>query len=485
MTPLARFQALAGAAPDAPGILQGEAIATRAALLARAGALTAALARRGVGAGDAVILSAPNGAEVAALVLAAWLRGGYPVFVSHHAPADHVEVARVRTGARAVHDPTRDPDAATALLADAGAPVPGTPAPPEAVASVVFTSGSTGAPKGVMQSGANLVSGAERIARTLGYGAETILCPVPWSHDYGWGQLLSCLVLGLPLVLPETEGVQPMVAAMVRHRPTVIAGTPSVFAGMAYGVSDIRTADLAHVRKLTSTGSHLPPELVRDVGTLFPNAQVYANYGLTETYRSACLLPADRPGREASVGRAVEGARLAIVDETGRPLPPGEVGEIVHLGAGAFLGYVGDPERTARTLREVELDGVPQQGVFTGDLGRMDAEGFLTLVGRRDRMIKSMDVRLSLDDVEKRLVASELVRRVAVVGVPHKVFGTRIVALAELKDGATPAALKAYARGALNKYMQPRDWRFPETLPQTPSGKIDYQAIQRAEEAGA
>ena len=484
MTPLSRFQALA-ADSDAPAILQGEAVATRRALLDRAAALTAPLAAQGVGPGDAVILSAPNSAEMAALALAAWMRGGHPVFVSHHAPADHIAVAKARTGARLAFDPTRDPDAAAALLEAAGMPAPGAPQPPGAVASVVFTSGSTGAPKGVMQSGANLVSGAQRIARTLGYADDDIiLCPVPWSHDYGWGQLLSAFVLGLPLVLPETEGVQPMVAAMQRHRPTVIAGTPAVYAGMAYGISDIRTADLSHVRKLTSTGSHLAPELVRDVATLFPNAQVYAHYGLTETYRSACLQPADRDGREASVGRAVEGARLVVVDESGRPLPAGEAGEIVHLGAGTFLGYVGDPERTARTLREIDLDGERLTGVFTGDMGRIDAAGFLTLVGRRDRMIKSMDVRLSLDDVEKRLIASGLLRRVAVVGVPHKVFGTKIVALAELKDGATPAAVKAHARASLNKYMQPRDWRFPNILPQTPSGKIDYQAIQQAEEAG-
>lgn len=484
MTPLSRFRALAAAAPGAPAILQGEVATTRAALLARAETLTAPLAARGVTGGSAVLLSAPNSAEVAALVLASWLRGGFPVFVSHHAPDDHVMVAQDRTHAPVTYAPTRDPDAAAGMLSDAGYPTPGQPQRPETIASIVFTSGSTGAPKGVMQSGATLVSGAERIGRTLDYGAEIILCPVPWSHDYGWGQLLSCLVLGLPLVLPETEGVQPMVAATQRHRPTVIAGTPAVFAAMAYGVSNIRTADLSHVRKLTSTGSHLPPELVRDLIPLFPNAQVYANYGLTETYRSACLQPADRAGRETSVGRAVEGVRLFVVDPVGRPLPAGEVGEVIHVGDGTFLGYVDDPAGTARTLREVALEDGRCTGLWSGDLGQLDTDGFLTLVGRRDRMIKSMDVRLSLDDVERRLTASGLVRGVAVVGVPHKVFGTKIVALVELKEGTSPAALKAHARTILNKYMQPRDWRFYDTLPQTPSGKTDYQGILRAEEAG-
>lgn len=461
MNPLAdRFNAVARSRPAVIALAQGECETTFADLAGLAEEWMARLDLTGVGPGRPLVLSAPNGPEVAAAVVAAWRLGSVPVFVSPHAPAGQLEHAA-------------DHSHAAAIFTEAGGLIPCANCAPHpdvgpGIGSVVFTSGSTGRPKGVMQTHLNLIDGAERIGRLNGYGpSDRILCPVPWSHDYGWGQLLSCLVLGIGLILPEFPSVQGLSDAIERHRPSVLAGTPSVFAGMVYGISNIRSADLSSLRKVTSTGSHLLPELVDELGTLLPGVGVYANFGLTETYRSCCLTPDLRKGRERSVGRPVEGVKILIVGPDGAALSPGEVGQVVHVGAGRFVAYLGDRERTAAAFH---FNG----GVLTGDIGHLDAEGFLYLQGRRDRVIKSMDVQVSLDEVERILSSARLARQLAVVARAHKVIGMKIAAYVALKSPDDAADFKKFARQNLSKFQLPREFTFVEALPLTASGKIDY-----------
>lgn len=460
-----RFHRVAAATPDALAMALGDDRTSFSDLAQRAQTMRSPLEQAGVGPGRPIVVSAPNGADVAAAVVAAWGLGSLPVFVSPNAPHGHLDHAIGHSHAAAV------------LTGDAGitaAPM-GSPHPdltPD-VGSVVFTSGSTGKPKGVMQSHANLLDGAERIGRLNGYGpGDLILCPVPWSHDYGWGQLLSCLVLGQGLVLPAAPSVQALSDAIELHRPTVLAGTPSVYAGMLYGISDIRNADLSSVVKATSTGSNLSPELAEDLAGLLPGVQIYANYGLTETYRSCCLTPDLRIGREKSVGRPVEGVSIRIVDADGSDLPPNSVGQVVHSGAGRCLGYLGDPERTAASRHQ-------SGGILTGDMGYLDEDGFLFLRGRRDRVIKSMDVQVSLDEVEQILGTARMTRQLAVIARPHKVFGMKIEAHVVLKRDEDKAAFKKSARQALSKFQLPREFHFVEALPMTPSGKIDYVTLSQ------
>ena len=473
-TPLAAFKALLDHKTHHPAMLWGGVTTSFGDLNRMSLHFRRTFIENGVRAGTGVVLSAPNAPWVAAAVLATWDMGAYPVFVSPHAPAGHVTRAESLTHAACVL--TEDsPDTGDDTLDDQ----PLTPSCPEDIASVVFTSGSTGEPKSVMQSGSNLLSGAMRVGRLIGYGSDDrILCPVPFSHDYGWGQLLSCLCLGQTLVLPDREGMPAICDAISLHRPTVIAGTPAVLAGMVYGISNIRKTDLTSVVKLTSTGSHLSPDLVTDVMALFPNAEIFANYGLSETYRSACLVPGDRKGREAGVGRAIEGVVLVVVDEAGNVMPPDTEGEIVHIGAGTALGYIGDPDRTARVFRGFVYEGVARRGVMTGDIGRIDSEGFLTLIGRRDRLIKTMDVRVSLDEIERTLLASQLLERVAMVDIVDRTLGRKLVAYLVLRSHASVADIKAYARQHLSKYMLPRAWHQVASLPATPSGKVDYPALR-------
>jgi acyl-coenzyme A synthetase/AMP-(fatty) acid ligase len=353
-------------------------------------------------------------------------------------------------------------------------------------ASILFTSGSSGPPKGVCQSHENLIWGAGAVAASVGLDPEDrILSAIPWAFDYGWGQLLSTFLRGAAQLIPETRNPFALCTAIERLRPTVLPSVPSLAASLIRGVSPIRDTDLGSIQLITNTGSKIPDGLFAEMLELFPEAEISLNYGLTETYRSASLPAALARSHSGSVGRAVGGAALTVLREDGTEAAPGEVGEIVHRGCGVFLGYWGEPGRTAETRRPDPLwrhDGVESpMAVFTGDLGWRDEEGLLYVKGRRDRQIKSMGVRVSPDEVEELICANGLVAEAAVLSRPHEMMGEMVVAvIAPRRQGEDPvAALKAQARASMSPFMRPMEWNLVEALPRTPSGKVDYPALRR------
>jgi len=501
-----RFRQVARRQATDPAIRQGGESTDFAGLLARAAGWAAAL---DIAPGQRVVIAAQNGIGLAAAVPGIWARGAIPVFVPAEAPDSHLRHAVQKTGARALlHDPGRArPEGLAAEVAllqlDAAAPAPAGAALPEgpgqggeAPGSIVFTSGSTGTPKGVVQAAATLASGVDRVAMALGYRpGDTILCPIPFAFDYGWGQLLSLLLGGYPLVLPEPRGAIGLCAAIERHRPSILAGVPAVFADLLAGLAPIREIDRSSIRLITNTGSRIPDPVRQGLVALFPEAALSLNYGLTETYRSATL-PVDLAAHHpASVGHALPGVELSVLRPDGSEAPPGEEGEIIHRGAGVFLGYWDEPERSAQVLRPDPFWTDPARpapkAVFTGDLGHKDAEGRLYIHGRRDRQMKSMGVRVSPDEIEGLLLAGGLLREAAVVARPHEMLGDLIVAVVSLPEGGDPAealkGLKRQARATMSPYMQPRDWILLPALPRNPNGKVDYPALKRlaAGEGGA
>lgn len=481
----------------AVALTHGERAISFGALMREAEALAARLP---LGPGDRAVLRMANGLPFALAAAAVWRRGAIPVLVNAEAPATHLTHAVATTEAAILltDDPAAAGDARSTpsevarglWLAVGAAADPGRPAAPRGlndIGSIVFTSGSTGRPKGVVQRAATLIDGAARIGAALGYREDdAILCPIPFAFDYGWGQFLTMMTTGLPLVLPEPRNAFGLCAALERHRPTVLAGVPAVYAELAFGLAPIADTARDSIRLLTNTGSKIPAPVLDRLVALFPGADLSLNYGLTETYRSAMLPVALARSRPESVGRAAPGVVLKVLRADGSPAAPGEEGEIVHAGAGVFDGYWNDPERSASVLTEVTLDsGAVLRAVRTGDFGHFDEDGLLYLHGRRDRQIKCMGVLVSPEEVEQALYQTGLLREVAITAAEHLTFGSLITAHVvpmddTVTDKALVKALREKARAAMSAYMQPRAFVRHAALPRNANAKVDYAALARA-----
>jgi len=369
---------------------------------------------------------------------------------------------------------------------------PGGSALPTDPASIVFTSGSTGRPKGVTQSHGNLLRGCRAVGGYLGLTAsDSLLCPGPWSFDYGFGQLLSTIVLGVNHVLPTANNPFGVCAAIEANRPTVFAGIPSLFTYLLRGVSPFRATDVSSIRVVSNTGGSIPAPILEELLDRFTHSRVCLNYGLTETYRTAYLDPVLVRDHPTSIGRGIPGVAVAIVREDGSIAAPEEEGEIVHRGDYICMGYWNDPEATARSIRPDPLAPsgvcVPTRALFTGDYGVIDERGLLYFRGRRDHQLKSMGVRVSPTEVEEILYRSTLVRETAVFGIKHDFLGDEVWAAIVPSGGLenVPSALRHYARRVMSPHMAPARYLVFDELPKTRTGKIDYVALKQRAAAEA
>ena len=353
-------------------------------------------------------------------------------------------------------------------------------------ASIVFTSGSTGMPKGVVQSHRNIYQGCSTVFRYLGLrDDDVLLCPVPWSFDYGYGQLLFCLLRGITQVIPRINNPFGICESIERSRPTVLAGTASIFAYLMGGMSPVGETDLTSIQKVTNTGGKLARPVLDLILDVMPQSEVILNYGLTETYRSCYLPPNLTRVCPDALGIPIPGVGIAVVHPDGSKAAPFEEGEIVHRGSLICLGYWGNPEATAKAIRrdpfahsDLTSDS---RALFTGDIGYMDDRGLCFYVGRRDRLLKSMGVRVSPNEVEDNLLESGLLAFAAVIGLPHEVLGHEVNAIVVPKDPEQfdLRRLEKYARSQMSQYMLPRRYHTLDALPLTSSGKTDYIALER------
>lgn len=489
-----QFERVCQSRRDETAVFHGSTETRFAELLDASLAVAASL--NTIHAGDRVLLCGENSAAFLAVAAGIWHRGAIPALVHADAPQSHLEhavaitepaVAFAETGSalaqimpcRAIELPKDHPT----LTITANS------LPDESPGSIVFTSGSSGLPKGVTQSAGNLLDGSRRVSEILGYtDQDRILCPIPFAFDYGWGQALSVLLTGKALVLPQPRNAFGLCQAIELHQPTVFAAVPAVMAELTSGLAPIATTPRDSIRLITNTGSKIADAIRQRLLELFPEAAISLNYGLTETYRSACLpvdQAADHPG---SVGFALPGAQLDVLRPDGSIADPMEEGEIVHSGAGTFVGYWGDRDRTSAVRRKHPQSGKP--AVFTGDLGHKDAEGRLYIHGRRDRQLKSMGVRVAPDEIEALLLESGLLSSVAISALPHDMIGDMIVACVVPKDESQSEkeitkALRLHARMNMSTHMQPRKYIVLGTLPETRSAKTDYFTLAKMIQASA
>jgi acyl-CoA ligase (AMP-forming) (exosortase A-associated) len=366
---------------------------------------------------------------------------------------------------------------------------PRPPGPPsscigEDLAAILYTSGSTGKPKGVMLSHRNLLAGSRIVCTYLGIREEErILSVLPFSFDYGLNQLVTSVEKGATVVLLTFRFGDEIVRAMAKERVTGLAGVPTVWALLAGAAPSLPKTPLDHLRYLTNSGGAVPTETVRRIRSLLPHVDFFLMYGLTEAFRSTYLPPSEIDRRPGSMGKAIPETDIFVVNERGERCRPGEVGILVHRGPTVSLGYWGRPEDTARVLRPNPLVAA-NEGVdvvcYSGDLVRMDEDGYLYFVGRNDAMIKSSGYRISPTEVEEVLMASGRLASVAVIGLPDPALGERVHAVAVAAAGAPrdPEPILARCAAQLPAHMVPREIEYVDELPRSPNGKVDYKLLK-------
>lgn len=388
----------------------------------------------------------------------------------------HAEFERLRA---MLHDaavtliavPTPDvPDALDQFIAVLGAASAAAPGALSgaSLALLIYTSGTTGRPKAVMLSHDNLVANARAIVNYLALTpADRGLCVLPFQFSYGNSVLTSHLVAGATLAI-EDNLAYPLrsMQRMAELAVTGFAGVPSTFT-LLLTRCRLRDYDLKALRYVTQAGGAMTRAAVTRLREELPHTRVYVMYGQTEaTARIAYLPPEFLDAKAGSVGRPIEHTEVEICNPQGEALPIGDTGEVRVRGPGIMLGYWEDAEAT----REVVRDG----WLCTGDLGHLDAEGFLYIDGRAVEMIKVGAFRVSPYEVEEAIAQLDDVEEVAVAATPDELLGQAVKAVIVLRAGAQLDALavKSHCRQTLATYKVPKVVEFAAQLPRTMTGKV-------------
>jgi amino acid adenylation domain-containing protein len=504
--------------PDVQAIGAGGATLTYGQLERDATAVAHSLRASGVHAGDRVIVFSPNTITAAVGFWAVVMCGAVVVMISPRTPAPRlawvlrdadaaalitdeslvgVAVAAGLTTLRAVivagppstladlshlaHSLTLDDAVAAGSRAADELRAPAR----TDLAALIYTSGSSGEPKAVMVTHANVDAAATAISGYLDLtSSDVVHCALPLSFDYGLYQMIMSVKAGARLVLERSFDLPGQILnAIVRERVTVFPGVPTMFAMLARLRSPERW-DLTSVRAVTSTGSALASTQVAWLRGAFPTAQIFSMYGLTECKRCTYLPPVDLERKPGSVGVAIPGNEIWLVDAEDRVVGPGEVGELVVRGPTVMAGYWRRPEETARRLRPGPHPG--ESVLYTGDLCRLDDDGYLYFVSRMDDVIKSRGEKVAPAEVEAALRSSPGVLEAAVIGRPDEVLGQAIHAfvVVDSRTRLTPAVLRAACRDRLEPFMVPQAIEIVDTMPQTANGKVEKAALVGAESAG-
>ncbi len=363
-------------------------------------------------------------------------------------------------------------------------PTPRAPAGTDDAAAILFSGGTTGIPKGILLSHKNFIAEGMAVAAWGGISkADSMLAILPIFHGFGLGVCINAVFMagGKSILVPTFTAAS--VAKLIRaKRPSILVGVPTLFDALAREPS-LQSADLSCLRAAFSGADTLPrpvkerfERLVKARGGHVP---LLEGYGLTEAVSGVMAMPVGQY-REGSIGLPLPDMLAAICRVgTGEELPPGEEGEICIAGPAVMLGYLDEPEATQETL-PVHTDG--RTWLHTGDLGRMDSDGFFYFSARLKRMIKSSGFNVYPAQVEAVLYRHPLVAEACVIGVPDAEQVERVKAVVVLKDGAqanaaTEQALIAACRASLIKWSCPREIEFRSALPKTRIGKIDYMVL--------
>jgi acyl-CoA synthetase (AMP-forming)/AMP-acid ligase II len=347
------------------------------------------------------------------------------------------------------------------------------------VAAIIFTSGSTGFPKGVTMTHQAMVFARDSIMEYLRLGPdERILNILPLAFDYGLYQLLMATALGCTLVLERSFAYPGAVyAKILKENITVFPGVPTVFSTL---LSMHKTCPLCFpsVLRVTNTAAALPPDYVPALKQIFPNALIFAMYGLTECKRVSFLAPELLEKKPGSVGKAIPGTEMFLRSPDGKEVGPKQAG-ILHIrGPHVMSGYWEDPEETAKMLKPGRTPG--ERLLCAQDWFVMDEEGFFYFQGRSDDIIKTRGEKVSPVEVENALHNLAGVREAVVIGIPDENLGQAIKAFIVLEPGnrLTLSAIKRHCAERLESFMVPHTVELVGSLPKTANGKIKKNGLR-------
>jgi len=346
------------------------------------------------------------------------------------------------------------------------------------LASILYTSGSTGDPKGVMLTHLNMISASNSVLEYLKFRSDdVILCIMSLAYGYGLYHVLMGFQVGATVVLERSLAFPvKTLELMAHHHVTVLPGTPTIFS-MLLNVKTVSKYDLRALRLITNAAAALSQEHLRRLRETFPRAVFFSMYGLTECKRVTYLPPDQLDIRPTSVGRGMPNQECWLVDDHGKRLPNGSTGELVIRGSHVMRGYWRKPEETAKRLKPGPNPG--EWVLHSGDLFRTDEEGYLYFVARKDDIIKSRGEKISPVEVENALYRLDGVLEAAVVGVPDPVLGQAIKAFLVLKAGYSYSEkdVVRHCLAKLENFMAPKYVVFMESLPKTDNGKIKKMAL--------
>lgn len=350
------------------------------------------------------------------------------------------------------------------------------------LAALIYTSGSTGEPKAIMQPHEKMVAVSKSIISYLESSSnDVVLNVLSLSFGYGLYQILMSTMFGGTVILEKSfVYLHDILKKVADYQVTVFPIVPTV-AAMLFNLNDLAAYDFSSLRLITSAGAALASEHSRKMRLLWPNVKIIPMHGLTECVRTCYLPPEQIDIRPDSVGIAIPGCQLSIVDENGNELSNGQTGEMVVSGVNVMPGYWKDPELTAKVFRK---DGHGQVRLYTGDLFKRDNEGYLYFVARKDDMIKTRGERVSPKEVENVLLRIDGVVEAAVLGIPDPILGQVPKAFVVRKAGSmlTEADILLFATQNMENFMVPKIVQFLSELPKTFNGKIDKKTLKEQEQ---
>ncbi len=475
-------------------------------------ALAQGLIARGVARGDRVVIFADNTVETVLSFWATLKADGVPVLVNPLTKAERLSylLADCRPAALITdghlgnvwREPARSPHLRVVVVSgrwdralsselpslvtfddlaayDSPPPAPTSHNLDIDLAAIIYTSGSTGDPKGVMLTHRNMLTAASSISSYLEMQEDdVILSALPMAFDYGLYQMIMAFRQGARLVLERSFAFPAQVLKIASaEKITGLPGVPTIFAMLAE-MKNLSSFDLSSIRFVTNTAASLALKHIDFIRRAFPTARVYSMYGLTECKRCTYLPPSDIERKPSSVGIPIPNTEVWIVDEQGRRLGPGTVGQLVVRGDTVMKGYWEKPDQTAKKLKPGPLPG--ERVLWTGDLCTIDEEGYVYFVGRMDDIIKSRGEKVAPKEVESVLMSLPGIREAAVIGVADALLGEAIKAFVVLEEGVELAAkeIQNYCQSKLENFKVPKFIEFMAELPKTDTGKAKKVGLQ-------